>query len=80
MWILFFIGVGVMVVVLVSVMAYVAMHQPEEGAGEEKVNCPGAIKRCDASRETWSDGGKRKGGWSRRVGGIQQISPRSARD
>ena len=37
MWILFFIGVGVMMVVLVSVMAYVAMHQPEEGAGEEKV-------------------------------------------
>ena len=30
MWILFFIGVGVMVVVLVSVMAYVAINQPEE--------------------------------------------------
>ncbi len=40
MWILFFIGVGVMVVVLVSVMAYVAMHQPEEGEGEEKDEVP----------------------------------------
>ncbi len=35
MWILFFIGVGVMVVVLVSVMAYVAINQPEEEDGED---------------------------------------------
>lgn len=36
MWILFFVGVGVMMVVLVSVMAYVAMHQPEEGQGKRR--------------------------------------------
>ena len=39
MWVLFFIGAGVMVVVLVSVMVYVAMYQPEE-EGEEVDTAP----------------------------------------